>query len=449
MPKRLLPLAVLLSTVLLGAAGCTETRFAEATGDGQIRGINGIFNADDAIFLIEEQEIAQLGYKDVTNQREFDNLTYNFNFDIPILGDSDRRLATRFLDVIEDTEYTLVLAGPIGSPQIVLWERPEPEWDGTETVFEVGVGHVNTTIGTVDVYLVPESGTPGPDNALGGLAFGGQIADAERASGDYSVVITPSGDPATILFTSDTATIDAADTYTLVVFDADATITGPLSVRLIDTTGTGIELPDSRFPPTTQFVHAAFGTGAVDVVAEGNFAAPIITGQTFGQVSLDVPIAEGPESYTFAPTGNTMSLLDVDIGVAAGSRIMTVLLGAVGDLRAVSVTSERRGLSTVGLLRMTNASTNADAVDVYLTDPGIGVADQLPSVIGLPVGAFSGLIGQAPGTYDLTVTLTGEDTVAAGPVSVTLNANDVLEAIVLDTADPNLGSILVFSNTNP
>ena len=449
MPKQILRLLALTTTALLGAGGCTETQFARATGDGQIRGINGIFNVADPIFLIEEQQIAQLGYKDVSNQQEYDNLTYDFNFDVPILGDSNRRLATRFVDVIEDTEYTFVLAGPVSNPEIVLWERPEPDWQGDETVFEIGVGHVNTTIGDVDVYLVPENGAPGPDNVLGGVGFGEQTADSEQAAGDYEIVVTASGNPATVLYTSATTTIDAADTYTITIFDADAGITGPLSVRLIDTNGTGVELPDPRFPPTVQFVHAAFGTGPVDVVAEGNFAAPLVAGLAFGQLSADVPIAVGPETYTFAPTGNTVSLADVDIGVGGGSRTLTVLLGEVGDLRAVSVNSERRGLSTVGLLRVTNASSNGGAIDVYVTEPGAGVVNSSPSVIGLPVGSFSGVIAELPDSYDLTMTVTEQKTIVAGPVPVALSANDVIEAIVLDTADPNTSSIFTFSNVNP
>lgn len=441
--------AAFLAFTLLTSAACTDTQFPEATGDGLVRGINGIVNADDTIFSIEEQELAQLGYKDVSNIQEYDNLTYTFNFDLPIIDAPDRRIAQRFLDLVEDIEYTFVLAGTVDNAQVVLWERPEPQWDGTETTFDVGAGHVSTTAGAVDVYLTAPRTLPVLGEALGTLAFGEQLADTQRTEGDFQLYLTAPGNPDDVLFRSATFPISGADTYTIAIFDAEQTVTGNVSVRFINSAGAAAELADERFPPTTQFVHAAFGTGDVDIVAAGDFANPLVSGLGVGQVSADVPISPVTTTYTFAPTGNTMALLDRDLGAAPGTRTMLVLLGPVGDLRAAAALSERRGLSTVGQLRVTHASNNSGALDVYLTEPGSGIADGLPSIIGLPFGQISGIVRQLPNTYDLTVTLNEEETPLAGPLTVTLDSDDFLEVVILDTADPNVVDFLTFSNVTP
>ena len=442
--------AIAVLAALTGATvGCTESQFPEATGEGQIRGINGIVNAGDAIFLIEEADVAQLSYKSVSAPQEFDDLNYNFNFDLPIPGASDRRLATLPVDVIADTEYTFVLAGPIDNAQIVLWERPEVTFDGSETVFNIGAGHVNTTLGEVDVYFAATGTAPALGNELGSIAFGEQIADTEFPAGEYEVILTAPNDPGNVLFTSFPTTVAAASAYTLTIFDADPSITTPLSVRLIDTAGGAIELGDVNFPPTAQFVHAAFGTGNVDVAAAGDFVNLVATGLGFGEVSADVDIATGPISYTFAPTGNTMSLLDSDIGVTRGSRSMVVFLGAAGSLDTLTVSSERRGLSTVGLYRITNATVNGDAVDVYFTEPGGSIENRLANIVALPFSIASGVAALAPGNYDLTITKTGETVPLAPTTQVTLAAEDIVEVVILDTVDPNVSELLIFSNINP
>lgn len=441
--------AALAAAALLATIACTETRFEEATGDGQIRGINGIANADDAIFLIEERELTQLEFKSVSAPQEFDDLSYNFSFDLPIPLEADRRLATQFVDVIDSMEYTLALGGTVAAPELFVWERPDPVWDGTESEFDVGGGHLNTTLGAVDVYFAAPGTAPVAGNAIGSLEFGQQLADQRFNAGDYAVALTPAGDPSTILFQSGTITVSGGNTFTIAVFDADPSIPAPVSVRLIDTTGAAAELADERFPPTAQFVHAAFGTGPVDVVASGDFAAPLTANLSFGQIAADVDVAPGTETYSFAPTGNTMSLLDADLGVAVGSRAMIVLLGAVGELQALNVVSPRRGLATVAQFRVTHASNNAGAVDVYFTEIGEDAEGQLPSIIGLPFGQASAVGRVVPGTFDLIITANGSTTPIVGPTQVTMNTEDLLEIIVFDTADPNVIDATVFSNINP
>lgn len=439
----------LLAITALAVAGCAETEREEATGKVQIRGVNGIVDSADALFLIEETTINQLTYKSSTAQREFDNLSYTFNYDLPVPLNPNRRLASQFVDVVEDNEYTFVLAGDIDTPQIVLWERPNPVWDGTETVFDIGAGHVNTTIGDVDVYFLPDGTPPALGNALGSVDFSERTADREEPAGDYVITLTARDDPSTVLFQSFPLVLAGATSYTIMLFDADPSITSPISVRLVDLAGTSLEVGDVNFPATAQFVNAAFGSGNVDVVADGDFDNRLLVDLPFGIVSDDLDIEQGPVTYSYTPTGSTMSLLDVDLTVLRGTRSMIVLLGEAGNLGALALGSDRRGFSTVARYRVTNASFNAEDIDVYFNTPGESIDNRPPNIFALGFSAATDMVPQFGEDFELIITRRGEKTPLAGPEPITFNVNDVIEIVVLDSADPNVSELLIFNNNAP
>ena len=147
-----------------------------ATGDGNVRGINAIVTSPELIFLNEEQPIGNVNYRDVAGFKEWDDLTYNFNFDI-LLPDTEQaeRLATQFIDVQADFEYTVVLTGTLANPSILFWEAEEKEWTGTETVFEVDFVHLSPLLGQVDIYYAPTGTAPVSGNQIGTLSNGDRI----------------------------------------------------------------------------------------------------------------------------------------------------------------------------------------------------------------------------------------------------------------------------------
>lgn len=441
------PLTLLLAIATI--SGCTETSMEDATGKAQLRAINGIANVADVQFRIEQLELSSLQYKGTSGSQEFDNLSYQFNFDLPVPPESPSRLASRILDVIEDMEYTFVLAGTFSNPEVFLWERPEATWEGTETVFDVGAGHTNTTLGEIDIYVAPPGTAPVLGNAIGSVNFGERTADSQLAAGDYTFILTAKDDPATILYESAAITLAGADSYTAVAFDADPSITGPLSVRLIDLDGNGVELPDVNFPPTVQFVHAAFGSGNIDVVADGDFTNPLLTDVPFGSVTADVNIVPGPVTYSFTPPASTTPLVEGDLAVPVGTRTLSVLLGEAGNLAILNLASERRGFSTVSRYRFINASANAEAVDLYFVNTGDAIDDRLPNVFGVGLGGATDVSLQIAQEFDLYVTTSATQTVLAGPETVTLDVNQVTEFVLLDTADPNQSELLIFNNAGP
>ena len=64
------------------ASSCAETSRPVANGKGSIRGIAAIVDSPDTTFLIQERSIGNITYKDATGFARFDDLSYDFSFDI-------------------------------------------------------------------------------------------------------------------------------------------------------------------------------------------------------------------------------------------------------------------------------------------------------------------------------------------------------------------------------
>lgn len=405
--------------------------------------------APDVNFLIEEQSVGTISYKGTTDAETFDDLTYNFNFETRLPGDAEvRRIATQSLDVVADTNYVFALTGTVDAASIVLWETPERQWDGSETVFEASVGHLAPSLGEVDVYLQPAAAaTPVVGEARGTLTFGDKLPPFDVESGDYVFTVTAPGDPANVVFRSNATAFTERTSILFTMQQADASITSPLSVHAVTSSGAADDLADANSPPTRRYVHAASGTGNLDVVVDQNFAAPVVTNLAFGAVSSGVAVPSGESTYTFTPAGNPGGLLlEEEDTVAANTRSTTFITGTPADLATLSFPDNRRAIAGLAKLRITVVSNNFEEADLYLLQAGAPIGDIAPPFPGIATLESTGYLQLAAGNYELTATVAGEKTIVAGPLAVDLVNGDVVEIAVIDTVDPNLLDLVIYDN---
>lgn len=424
---------------------CGETSLPVATGKADIRGINAIAGFSDVSFLIEERQIGAVSFKGASGA-SYDDLSYTFNFELPLPDDAPARIASRTLDVVRDNDYSFVLTGNTDAQEATLWQRPSRDWSGTETVFDLMVGHANTSLGNVDVYIAAGGTAPVAGNAIGSTDFRGQIDPREFETGEYQVTLTPAGDPATILYRSAPTTLPASQSYLLTIFDGDPGINGPVSVRIL-TGNVATELPDERFPATRQFFNASIDTGAVDVALDADYANLAVSNLAYGSLSEDVEVPTSA-NYQYAPTGTTNAIVDEDQTVTLGSTGLQILAGDEGEVVALQAAGFRRGFSTVGRVRVTNTVTSFSNLDIYILETGTDIAERFPTLFNFPYG-FNQVLDRAPGDYEVTIAEPGSDTRVAGPEPLTLAPFDVFEVILLDTADPNVVQIEIFSTVTP
>lgn len=428
--------------------GCLESARPTATGKGNIRGVHAISTAPEVDFLIEEHSLGAINYKGSTSTQPFDDFTYNFHFETRFPGDAVvRRIATHSLAVVPDTDYAFVLTGTVDAPSILVWETPERQWGGSETVLEASAGHLAAGIGAVDVYLAAPGTAPAAGQERGRLAFGERLPAFDVESGDYVLIVTAPGDPANVLFRSGTQALAAMTSILFTIHDADPSLTSGIGVRRVDQTGTSVEIADADSPPTRRFFHAAFGATNLDVVADDDFAAPVAANLAFGTLSADAPVPAGASTFSYTQAGNPGAiLLEEDATVVANTRSTVFVTGAPGELGSVGFSDNRRSIAGLAKLRIVQVSTNFEEADVYLLDAGTDIAGVGASFPGVDTGLTPGYLQVAAGSYELTVTVTGEKTVAAGPVALDLANGDVVELAIVDTADPNVLDVVVYDN---
>lgn len=440
--------SIILLTLSCALLGCVETQRQDPTGKGAIRGYNALADSFNSNFLIEERSLGVLEYKDGSPVTRFDDLTYTFNFDIAVAGDAGtQRIASVTKAIVTDTDYLFLLVGAIATPEILVWERPEREWTDTDTVFEMAFGHLGPMLGPVDVYYAATGTVPVLGNAVGSLDFGERIDEIEFETGQYEMFLTAPGDPSTILYQGSPLTNPAAASNVTLILDRDPSLTGEVSVHQLIPSGSSIEIPDGRFLPTVQVVNAAFGSGNVDLVIDNDFVNPAtVANLAFGAVSADTIVPAGTFPYTYTPPASTTVLLEEDTGAVLGTRTMIVLRGEAGALATTSLVSNRRPYSTAAQIRIMNAAVNFPTVDVYLSADDTILDDLIPILRSLPFGLASEYQQPEANSYELTITLPAEKTIIAGPITLDVATGDIVEIVILDTADPAIGALLEFTN---
>jgi len=430
---------ILVSMLVLLAGGCGESPFPEATGKGDIRGINAIPNSQSLQFRIEERQIGSLSYEEQSTSK-WDNISYNLNFDVLLPGTIDAtRLTTTPLDVVAETQYTLSIIGSTSAPEIVQWEQPLITWEGSESTIGVAFGHLAGGFGALDIYFAADGIPPSAGAALASLPERGFAAATELPAGDYVVAITPGGDPTTIIFESNPITYVAAASYSVVLFEPDASSTSPIGVRLMNASDGSLPVSDRNSLPLTRVLHSAFGTGNLDLYINGDFTAPIIADAAFGQASVSADTSSGATPLTFTPTGNPgVSLLDGDVVNAPNSLHTLLYTGVAPDYSVSNILDNPRSVETFNKFRVFQGSSNFLLVDVYVVETGIEITDRVMDFFALGTGFATEYRAFAENTYDIIITETGTKNVLASQTGVLFTNGGITEFVVLDTADPNV-----------
>ena len=437
-------LAIIAATAV---AGCgSDSALPEATGDGTVRMINAIPTSPEIGFLIEERALESVAYKNNSSPQSWDDLTYTFNFDIsrPGLGET-QRIASQFVDVMRDVEYTFVLRGSVDTATVDVWEIPQRSFSGTETIFEMRIGHAAATLGTVDVYIGLESAAPDLGDQVATLAPGEVSAPTDVEEDAYVITITASGNPADVLYQSEPTRIVASQSVVITVFEGDANDTAPVLLGIFNERGLASALTDARFPPTARFVHATMNLGTSDIYDDAALQNRIVADLAFGDITGDIDMAVGDLTITATAPGNIGAIqLEDTLSTSAGSRVNYYFTLLADELTGSQARVDRRSIETLARLTFFHSSVNHDLVDLYVVDAGTSIDDQLPRQIAISRLLQTPPIGIDAGRYDIYITTSGEKTVLDGPISLEASLGDVFEAVLLDRVDPSLAEFKLF-----
>lgn len=444
--KRLSQLVVTVIVALVAGACGSDSQLPVASGKGNVRMINAISSSPSIGFLIEERTIDGVEYKSNSGRVRWDDLEYTFNFEIsrPSLGDPER-IASRLLKVTRDIEYTFVLRGTLDSPAVDVWDIPEREFSGSETIFELRVGHAADALGDVDVYIDADGVAPVLGQQVATLSPGEVSSPADIETAEYVVTITAPGQPGDIVFQSEPTDFAASQSILITVFEGDENDTAPVNVRVFNELALNLPLADTRFPPTARFVHATPDLGTSDIYDDAALQNRIVANLAFGDITGDIAMSVGEIPITATAPGNIGAIqLEDLLTTTAGTRLNYYLTARSGELVGLQGSIDRRSIETVARMTFFHSAANHSFVDLYVVDAGTTIEEQLPRQVILPYGFQSPAIALNAGSYDIYLTVSGEKTVLDGPIRLDAALGDVVEAVLLDRVDPSLAEFKLF-----
>ncbi len=436
--------------VMLAVFGCSDTQRLEATGKSSVRGINAIVDSPELNFLIEERLINSTAFKATTEFAQYDDLTYNFNFDVVLPGASvSTRLGSQFIDVLPDYEYTVVAAGRYNNPVVSFWEVPDREFDAAATVFEADFVHFAANEGEVDVYFAAVGTAPVLGAAIGSLSFGERIPYQEFTDGSYEVIVTAKDAPGTVLFHSNNLVSTPATRVTLAIFDSDPSLNADLAVNLLNTAGGSASLFDINRPAEIRLLHTAFGTSNIDGYLNSDFSTAAFANIAFGELSDYAFVSDVTMPLTITPAGNSGApIFEQDTTSVLNARSTLIFGGDPATPLIRGLTSDYRPITPFPALRVVNMSVNASTINIYVTDPGETIDENtVAAFIGLPYPFDTGFFAPDAGMVELTITSATDATPISTPLPLTMQNGGIVDVVVRDTADPNVVEAVVFDSS--
>lgn len=454
--KRTFVLVTLAAALFLGACG-GESSLPEATGKASISAINAVKTAPEVAFLIEKRSLGTAAYTRATSATRFDDLSYNFNFELSYPGETERRnLASVSQDIVKDTDYIFVLTGTLANASVLVWETPEREFTGTETFFEARFAHTADSLkslGSVDYYFAAPGVAPAADNAVGTLAFGDVLTPGDFEAGDYVLTITAAEMPGDVLYQSATTTFVAATQYIMTSFDGDASTFAPIIARAIvsgtSSAGGSLRMPDANYPSTVQFVNGSLAIDTVDIYGDALLTSQLVAGHAYKDISAEFELAAGDNPVLYTPTTLLSPvLIDDTLNFALGLRGRAVAYGSADSFELKTYLPDRRSVESQAGLQLFNAATNFALINIYVVDTGTTIIDKIAARTAVPSGIALPVIGLAAGSFDIYITQIGETDILAGPIQIDVERGDMLEGMIFDTVDPATLEINFFPN-NP
>lgn len=427
----------------------------DVTGEGSIQAMHAMPELNLVTFLIEETTLASLNFKAVSGISEYDDLEYAFRFETVFPEDTDPTvLGSMTVDVDAETEYLFILAGTLAAPEIVLWKQFGRDWaeevaDATEnetevTVMEVSFGNLSTIAGPVDVYFESPGTSPLSTLPKATVAYTDLQTAVELDAGDYQLVLTPVGDPSTILFASDPISVPAATSNLFTVIDDGGVTSAEYTIRWIGTS-VGLELFDINLQPELSAFHAALGTDAINVVVGGDLSSPLIEDVGYAELSPFVDVESGSIDINITPADNAgVIVAERSFDLASGSIARLYLVGIPGAVEAVVLREDHRRIITHNRLQIFQAAARFPAVDIYIVDTDVDITLIGPTYSSLVYGTTTGLANRSPGEYNLVVTEPGTKNILGGPYLLTLDAGAVQGGVILDSPSITATDLALF-----
>ena len=449
-------ITTLIAVALVAACGGGEEDLPPDAG--VLRVVHAIPELGVLNFTLDDEELGEFNYSQIKGISRPGAARHRVLIDVRRPGDQDdTRLETLNVTTAVDRADTIVLTGTLDHPNVLTWEQPARDWEAEQadtdddiTVLEVSFAHASETRGPLDFYLGEEGFDPADESPIASIGYselqeGGEI-DAE----ELELVVTPAGDPATVLLRTVQNDLPAATSLLFVALDSDKLDeegTPRLAVRSLGD-GYSFYLVDQDLPTSLRAVHGARGAGAIDVLFGGEedelLASLDFRGQSpYVDVPLDTTIV------TVTPAGDPDEVTTtLGISLLPGSQQTVVVSAENGEdeeddiVVASAFADDNRSVITAARFRVIQTASNFAFLDVYLAEPDESIEDLTPTVANVAYRSTAPYFQVAAGDYDLVLAESGTKDLVTDAIRVSVENGGVYTAIVIDGADEETVEVL-------
>jgi uncharacterized protein DUF4397 len=428
--SRLAPLGLLLLTLGIGA--CDQGR--ERPPDTAVRVINVAPSYRTLDFRREESQPNTLDFKngiEVTYGED----TYDFNVEtVPLSTGLRQRLVSFSQLVVAGTTYAFVLLEGSSGFGVTTLEYPTLPRDATDT--QIVALHAAAGAPALDVHIAPPGTNVMGAVPWGTVSFGESIAPRRLPAGQYELTITAAGNPASVLLTTTTFTLNAARSSVFVIAPEPSLGSAAFSVVFVQDSIGSIPLFERDAQASLRAINGAADMQPRDVAVNSQFTPPLFASVPFATPTPYTLATTGSEvPFNVTPPGNP-GVLEIDQKVPlVGALVYTAFFaGATGSLTNLFVNEDLRRISGEGKFRVFNAAQQFTQLDFFIVTPGTDVSTVFP-ITSLLTPGVSASIPVPPGTYDLVARQNGTPTIVAGPTPITIDGGGLYGVIATNGAD--------------
>ncbi|WP_445776762.1 DUF4397 domain-containing protein [Shewanella sp.] len=433
--KRIYPIAVCLSLIGLTACSDDDDKSVEqpVMEYSHLRVIHAGSDAPMVNVSVDGTEVlSDVDYAMSSGLLEVSSATYDIDVDAIFADGTTATVLNTSLTAEPDVEYTAVALGQVADETLSLKLVSNPVADIAAGYARVQVLHATPTVGLVDVYVT----APGDDINAASATLSANYMDVstqlEVPAGDYQVRITASG-MKDVVYDSGTLTLNDMTDYFISAIPNTWSGDSPVALHLA-LPDAEVIVNDINSGSNIRVVHAVADAPAVDVFLD-DATEPAVDMLTFGNATDYVNVPEGEHTVTVAADAdNDVVVIDAaEVSLMLGNTYSAFAVGSLIDdaIEPLIVNEQTRRVATEAKLSVVHAAYSAPEVDVYLTQTA-DISNATPALSNVPFKASSGSLSVPPGTYYISVTLTGTKTVAIGPLEVSLDASGVYGVAAVD-----------------
>lgn len=417
----------LLTLFFLSGCGSEDGFTPEPPPAGLLRVFNAIPDSPGLIVNFENQSIGFIGFSESSAF-------------IPVLPEVTRTLRIEFIEnnvatplisrdvkIPVDNLLTAIIAGTMADPQLIVINETATEFVDGGTTSEFRFVHAATAATpNVSIHLTADdapAGTP--------------LASVSRNSATDLITVEAIDSARLRVFSSDAVSLWDSGTFPFVAsarplfvlldyFGPGDTLVRTVAVGATTTAN----FPDELITSSLRFANMISDRTAIDMYLDGVLMAE---GLLFGDVGDYRTLDAGVYTVTVTTADSIDDVIAETSLTTTSGEFNTVIATGVGDLNSTLGTQDDlRRVASRASIAFSHVAPAIGSADVYLLEPGRSVNNILPNISGLssPGDAH---IRVVPGTYDLTLTQSGNNTVVFGPEQINVDANGLYRVYFTDS----------------